>query len=98
MNVAADTPPPGSSLPTTETTQAPESKTPPHESNRDSSLPTPKRKQAPELKTPPHESNPVPGLVFNLLLPPNPESVLPLVCRPKSCQFAVLFFLLFSIQ
>lgn len=74
MNVAADTPPPGSSLPTAETTQAP------------------------ELETPPHENNAVPGLAFNLLLPPNPESVLPLVCRPKSCQFAVLFFLLFSIQ
>ncbi|KAK2519217.1 hypothetical protein Q9233_012031, partial [Columba guinea] len=60
MNVAADTPPPGSSLPTTETTHAPESKTPPYESNRDSSLPTPKRKQAPELETPPHDSNAIP--------------------------------------
>ncbi|KAK2545937.1 hypothetical protein Q9966_000425 [Columba livia] len=33
MNVAADTPPPGSSLPTAETTQAPELETPPHENN-----------------------------------------------------------------
>lgn len=54
-------------------------------------LSTPKVTQAPESETPPHKYD-VPGLFFNLLLPPNRGSVLPSVCTLKTCEYTVPFF------